>query len=121
MLDVLVDGLSVGAVDTYSFNAVEENQTIEAVFGTLSKEVSLNVVGDGGNLMPDGDTAVTCGDDLSVAIIPAPCHIIESIQVNGLGVTVRPINSMAGSAELSGHSFSESGGDSGNQDYHISI
>ena len=83
VLDVLVDGLSVGAVDTYSFNAVEENQTIEAVFGTLSKEVSLNVVGDGGNLMPDGDTAVTCGDDLSVAIIPAPCHIIESIQVNG--------------------------------------
>ena len=81
--DILVNGVSVGANDTYTFENVEENQTIEAVFGTLVKQVGLNIVGDGGSLLPDGDAAVNCGDDLAVTITPAPCHIIQSILVNG--------------------------------------
>ena len=81
--DILVNGVSVGANDTYTFENVDENQTIEAVFGTLVKQVGLSVVGDGGSLLPAGDTLVNCGDDLSVTITPAPCHIIQSILVNG--------------------------------------
>jgi hypothetical protein len=36
-----------------------------------------------------------------------------------LGIAVGTINGMARCTELSGHSFSKSGGDSGNEDYHI--
>ena len=50
---------------------------------SLMKQVSLNVVGDGGSLQPNADTAVTCGESLSVTITPSPCHIIQSVQVNG--------------------------------------
>ena len=81
--EIRVNGTPVEVSDSYSFENVEESQTIEVVFESLMKQVALSVVGDGGSLQPNTDTAVTCGETLPVTITPAPCHIIQSVQVNG--------------------------------------
>ena len=82
--EIRVNGTPVEISDTYTFENVVESQTIEVVFESLIKQIALNVVGDGGSLQPNADTAVTCGETLPVSITPAPCHIIQSVQVNGV-------------------------------------
>src|SRR5205085_391526 len=72
--DVLVDGVSVGAVTTYSFTNVTANHTIAASAGT------------NGAISPSGATAVNCGDNQSFTITPDPCYVVADVLVDGVSV-----------------------------------
>ncbi|MBI1319990.1 MAG: hypothetical protein GC168_13760 [Candidatus Hydrogenedens sp.] len=84
--DVLVNGSSVGAVSSYTFNNVTANQTIAATFvanGPYSISAS---AGSGGSITSSGVSSVACGGSKSYTITPAACFSIADVLVNGSSV-----------------------------------
>ena len=88
--DVLVDGLSVGAVGSYSFASVTADHTITASFTPIVYSVTAQA-GANGSITPDGVTSVEHGSGLSYDITPAPGYQVGDVLVDGIsvgGVTV---------------------------------
>ncbi|MBN2777512.1 MAG: choice-of-anchor J domain-containing protein [Bacteroidales bacterium] len=83
--DVLVDGSSVGAVSTYTFNNVTATHTISASFNQISYSVA-TTAGTGGNIT--AAASVDCGDNLTFTVNAASCYEIETVTVNGTPVTL---------------------------------
>ena len=83
--DVLVDGASVGAVSSYTFNTVGANHTISASF-VASPEIITASAGANGSISPSGATTVSCGSDQAFTITPAPCYHIADVLVDGNSV-----------------------------------
>jgi len=81
--DVLVDGVSFGAIDTYTFSDVKANHTIEAVFARLTYAVEATA-GVGGTITPEGVQTVLCGDDITFTITPDSGYEIEDVLVDGV-------------------------------------
>src|SRR6185295_11319613 len=61
IVDVLVDGVSVGAVATYTFTDVQANHTISASFSQLGPYTITASAGVGGSIDPTGAVSVACG------------------------------------------------------------
>ena len=104
--DVLVDGISIGAVGSYTFSNVLTDHTIEAVF----EEVITNVYsitatfGAGGSVSPAGLTSVSEGGSQSYTISPNSCFAIADVTVDGVSVGV--VSSYTFSNVTSNHSIS---------------
>ncbi len=83
--DVLVDGVSVGAVTGYTFTAVSANHTITASFALDSFVITASA-GSGGTITPSGAVAVNCGSSQSFTIAPDASHTIADVMVDGASV-----------------------------------
>lgn len=84
--DVLVDGVSVGAVTTYTFTNVQAPHTISATFAPNSPSTITVSAGANGTATPLGANSVACGDSLVVSIAAASCHHIANVLVDGVSV-----------------------------------
>ena len=86
--DVLVDGQSVGAVESYAFTNVTENHTIEASFETIpvSTYTIVATAGANGAITPSGSVTVNEGADQSFAIAANAGYHIASVLVDGESV-----------------------------------
>jgi uncharacterized repeat protein (TIGR02543 family) len=83
--DVLVDGISVGPVTTYTFLAVSANHTIAASFVQSSSTITATAT-PGGTISPVGAVPVVCGADQTFTITPDGCHTIGDVLVDGVSV-----------------------------------
>ncbi len=85
IVDVLVNGQSVGPVSTYTFEDVRADQTIEAVFssGTVTITVSEGI---GGSITPSGTVTLPVGGSQTFSIIPNEGYKIFDVSVNGTSV-----------------------------------
>jgi hypothetical protein len=83
ILDVKVDGKSVGAVSTYSFTGVGANHSITAVFAPIPYTVSTAVQGNG-TISPSGSVSVTSGSSMTFKITPATGYQIAAVLVDGI-------------------------------------
>src|SRR4030095_10946468 len=83
--DVLVDGVSVGAVASYTITNVAANHTIDASF-SLSSHTIMASAGSGGSISPSGAVPVACGDDQTFTITPDSCYAIADVLVDGVSV-----------------------------------
>ena len=92
--DVVVDGASVGAVSTYTFDNVTANHTISVTFqstggggggGTTSYTIKAEA-GDGGAISPSGNVRVTSGSDKTFTITAEDGYIISDVLVDGESV-----------------------------------
>ncbi|MFM2106193.1 MAG: hypothetical protein RL338_1225, partial [Chloroflexota bacterium] len=83
VLDVLVDGVSVGDVTSYTFTDVTANHTIAATFalGTVTVTTSANA---GGTI--SGSTTLAVGDSTTVTITPDTGYRIDDVLVDGVSV-----------------------------------
>ncbi len=85
VVDVLVDGSSVGAVTSYPFTNVTEDHTISASFAidtfTISASAGLN-----GSISPDGVQTVDYGADQTFTITPDPGYHVADVLVDGSSV-----------------------------------
>ena len=82
--DVLVDGVSVGAVSSYTFTAIDAAHTIHAVFASNPGfTISASLTGSG-TVSPAGDTTVLAGGSLRVYFTPAAGNRIGSVVVDGV-------------------------------------
>jgi hypothetical protein len=82
ILDVFVDGASVGAVDTYTFTNVAANHTINATF-TIDTYIITATAGEHGKITPSGQVRVAHGDSKTFTIIPDVGYHILDVIVDG--------------------------------------
>ena len=91
--DVLVDGVSVGAVSGWTFSNVQGNHTIQAVFDsnggggdTTIRYIIEAEAGRGGEISPDGRVRVDRGDDQTFRITADEGYEIADVIVDGESV-----------------------------------
>jgi hypothetical protein len=83
--DVLVNGVSVGAVSSYTFSQVGADQTISAGFAVNSYTLSATA-GANGSITPSGSTSVVHGGSQTYAIAANSGYHIADVLVNGVSV-----------------------------------
>src|SRR5204862_164871 len=83
--DVLVDGVSVGAVASYTFSNVQATHTIAASFSIITYTITATA-GPAGTIAPNGAAAVNCGSAQPYAITAATCYHVVDVLVDGSSV-----------------------------------
>jgi len=83
--NVLVDGSSVGAVSSYTFNNVQADHTISASFA-LNNLAIVATAGPNGVIIPNGTVPVNCTGTKSFSIIPNTGYSIQDVVVDGSSV-----------------------------------
>ncbi len=81
--DVLVDGISQGAISTYTFTNVTAAHTISASFSQLTYGITASA-GSNGTISPNGLSTVNCGSNLTYTITPNSCYQISDVLVDGV-------------------------------------
>ncbi len=82
--DILVDGISVGAVASYTFTNITSNHTISASFAQDTFLIDV-IQSNGGNISPSPNY-VPCGSNQRLSIAPDPCFGIDNVYVNGSAI-----------------------------------
>ena len=103
--DVVVDGVSQGAIAGYAFTNVTANHTISATFSTLSYAI-VSSAGAGGSIAPLGSTPVGCGASQGYTITPAAGYQIADVVVDG--VSQGPVPTYSFSSVGAGHTIDAS-------------
>ena len=85
VLDVLVDGSSVGAVTTYNFANVLANHTISASFAIDSYTIRASS-GLGGSIAPSGNVAVNAGANQAFVMTADTGYHLADVLVDGSSV-----------------------------------
>ncbi len=83
--DVLVDGVSIGAVDTYTFENVTSNHTISATFSVITYTITSSA-GENGTISPAGEVTVNHGSNRSFTFTPATGYHVADVLVDGSSV-----------------------------------
>jgi len=83
--DVKVDGVSVGAVTTYTFENVTSSYIIEAMFEPITYSITTSA-GSGGSISPLGTVKIKYGDSKTFTIIPNSGYKISNVKVDGVSV-----------------------------------
>src|SRR5204863_278123 len=83
--DVLVDGVSVGSVSSYTFANVHATHTISATFAIDTYTISASA-GANGSIAPSGAVNVNAGADQSVTITPDTDYHVADVLVDGVSV-----------------------------------
>ena len=85
--DVKVDGVSVGAVKTYTFEDVKADHTISATFRSESLPLTITAsAGEHGGIAPDGETTLHKGQSQTYTITPDEGYEIADVLVDGESV-----------------------------------
>ena len=84
--DVLVDGSSVGAVTSYTFNNVYNDYTIDASFESVATYTITAAAGANGSISPSGEVTVNEGADQAFEITPDPGYQVADVLVDGSSV-----------------------------------
>lgn len=85
--DVTVDGESVGAVTTYTIDAVDADHIINVIATVKSYTITATATGNG-TIAPAGETTVVCDGSQNYTFTPAQGYYIEDVMVDGASVGV---------------------------------
>ena len=88
--DVKVDGVSVGAVSTYTFKNIASDHTIESIF-EANLPTAYTIVasaGSGGAIYPYGTITVNPGDSKTFTILPDVGYHIKEVKIDGNSIGV---------------------------------
>ena len=83
--DVLVDGVSVGAVTSYTFTNVTADHTIAASFAIDTYTITRSA-GANGTISPTGAVSVNYGADQAFTITPDTGYHVADVLVDGVSV-----------------------------------
>jgi len=85
--DVLVDGISVGAVSSYTFTNVTANHAINATFSIMTHTITASA-GANGSISPSGSVVINHGANQTFTISPNAGYRISDVLVDGVSVGV---------------------------------
>jgi hypothetical protein len=85
VLDVLVDGVSVGTVTSYTFSNVTANHTIAASFAIDTFTITASA-GSNGTIAPSGIQTVDYGTSQAFTIAPSTGYHVLDVLVDGVSV-----------------------------------
>ena len=83
--DVLIDNVSVGPVNTYSFSNVTSNHTISASFSILTYTITASAE-TGGSINPSGSLTLNHGSSQTFTFVPETGLMISSVIVDNVSV-----------------------------------
>jgi hypothetical protein len=83
--DVLVDGVSVGAVTSYTFTNVTATHTIAASFAMDTRTITASA-GANGSISPSGAVSVSYGANQTFNFTPAATYHVADVLVDGVSV-----------------------------------
>lgn len=83
--DVLVDGISIGAVASYTFSDLNDNASISVTFAQDTVSVHASA-GSNGRIDPSGDVPVGWGGSQTFRMRPASGYHVEDVLVDGISV-----------------------------------
>ncbi len=83
ILDVVVDGISMGPIGTYTFANVMANHTIAATFAINTYTLTASINGNG-TITPAGVTTVNYGANQTYTIAPATGSVLVNVFVDGV-------------------------------------
>jgi len=87
VVDVLVDGISQGAITSYTFSNVSQDHTILARFDVIPVFFTITASsGSDGIISPSGAVTVLGGDDKAFNMTPAPGYQVNDVLVDGTSV-----------------------------------
>ncbi|MGA2223359.1 MAG: fibronectin type III domain-containing protein, partial [Syntrophobacteraceae bacterium] len=85
--DVLIDGVSIGAVSQYTFSNLSVCHTIAANFTSMTGNYTITASTQGsGSTIPSGTLSVASGTNQSFSIIPAAQFQISDVKVDNTSV-----------------------------------
>jgi len=84
--DVVVDGSSVGAVSSYTFENVAADHSIHATFSPVPTYTITATAGAGGTIAPAGEVVVNEGDSQTFTITAYTGYEIDDVVVDGSSV-----------------------------------
>ncbi len=84
--DVLVGGVSVGNVSSYTFTDVSADNTIHVTFKLTPFTITASVTGGQGTITPSGAVSVDQGADQLFTISPASNYEITDVLINGSSI-----------------------------------
>ncbi len=85
--DVVVDGKSVGSVETYTFDDVDTRHTINAIFSVETFKIITEVDGSGAIVVDNLDPAVY-GETRTFTFVPQDGYKLTFVYVNGQPVSI---------------------------------
>ncbi len=83
--DVLVDGISIGAINNYTFTNVTSAHTISATFA-LNRYNITSSTGNYGSISPSGNFTVNSGSSFAYTITPSAKYHIADVLVDGISI-----------------------------------
>lgn len=83
--DVKVDGVSQGALPSYSFNNITNNHSLAASFNLNTYSI-VSSSGPGGAITPAGSVSVNCGTDQAFTLTPNTGYHVADLKVDGASV-----------------------------------
>lgn len=84
--DLVVDGVSQGAITSYTLSGVKANHTVAASFAPAGTPVSRTLTasaGNGGSISPSGPVTVASGGSQTFTITPDSGYDVSNITVDG--------------------------------------
>jgi DMSO/TMAO reductase YedYZ molybdopterin-dependent catalytic subunit len=105
IVDVKVDGASVGAVTSYTFTNVTGYHTIVASFAPDTHTITATA-GTGGAISPSGAVTVNHGSSQTFVVTASPGYRTSDVQVDGFSVGV--VSSYAFTSVTAGHTIAAS-------------
>ncbi len=81
--DVLVDGSSIGVVDSYTFTNVTANHTISVEFQAVTIYTITSSAEEGGSISPSGTVQVSESWSQKYTMLPSPGYVVDSVIVDG--------------------------------------
>ena len=81
--DVVVDGISQGAISSYTFTVITATHSISATFSQLSYNITASA-GVNGTITPNGATQVNCGTSQTFSIAANSCYQVADVIVDGV-------------------------------------
>ena len=82
---LLINGLKVDSISSYTFDSVKSNQTISVKFKVQTFTITSSA-GNGGSISPQGINTLNYGSKSIYTITPNTGYILDSLFVNGLKV-----------------------------------
>lgn len=83
--DVIVDGISMGGISSYTFSSITEDHTLQASFKIQTFEITTSISGNG-SIAPQGPVVINYNDDQTFSFIPDEGYIIGDVLVDGISV-----------------------------------
>jgi hypothetical protein len=101
---VTVDGVSAGAISTYTFSNITAGHSIAATFAVNTNTYTISASsGTGGSISPSGATTVNSGASQTFTITPSTGYQIAGVKVDG--VSVGAVSTYTFSNVTSGHTI----------------
>jgi hypothetical protein len=85
--DVLVDGISQGAITSYIFTNVTDDHTVSVAFATDTYTITATA-GPNGSITPSGAVTVNYGADQTFDITPSSNYLVQEVVADGVSLGV---------------------------------